>query len=228
MGTGCIKRGGRLMDLDLVINIIEENGYLGLFLWLWFGIFVIPVPNEVLLMTIGLASSMGSLNPILAFIVSYLGISAAFTTSYLLGRVVGRRVLRFLEKRKRFANTIESSMKLMEKYHAFSLTLSCFIPGARNLVPLLYGASRLPFKTFAVFAYFGALVWVMIVFMLGYLFGDKMDTVMKYNKEVWIMAVLAAVLVAGILLIRRKKIKNASIQNALGTQTGIVQERQQK
>lgn len=216
------------MDLDLVINIIEENGYLGLFLWLWFGIFVIPVPNEVLLMTIGLASSMGSLNPILAFIVSYLGISAAFTTSYLLGRVVGRRVLRFLEKRKRFANTIESSMKLMEKYHAFSLTLSCFIPGARNLVPLLYGASRLPFKTFAVFAYSGALIWVMIVFMLGYLFGDKMDTVMKYNKEVWLMAILAAALVAGILLIRKKKMKNASIQNALGTQTGIVQERQQK
>lgn len=216
------------MDLDLVINIIEENGYLGLFLWLWFGIFVIPVPNEVLLMTIGLASSMGSLNPILAFIVSYLGISAAFTTSYLLGRVVGRRVLRFLEKRKRFANTIESSMKLMEKYHAFSLTLSCFIPGARNLVPLLYGASRLPFKTFAVFAYSGALIWVMIVFMLGYLFGDKMETVMKYNKEVWLMAILAAALVAGILLIRRKKMRNASIQNALGTQTGIVQERQQK
>lgn len=216
------------MDLDLVINIIEENGYLGLFLWLWFGIFVIPVPNEVLLMTIGLASSMGSLNPILAFIVSYLGISAAFTTSYLLGRVVGRRVLRFLEKRKRFANTIESSMKLMEKYHAFSLTLSCFIPGARNLVPLLYGASRLPFKTFAVFAYSGALIWVMIVFMLGYLFGDKMETVMKYNKEVWLMAILAAALVAGILLIRKKKMKNASIQNALGTQTGIVQERQQK
>lgn len=216
------------MDLDLVINIIEENGYLGLFFWLWFGIFVIPVPNEVLLMTIGLASSMGSLNPILAFIVSYLGISAAFTTSYLLGRVVGRRVLRFLEKRKRFANTIESSMKLMEKYHAFSLTLSCFIPGARNLVPLLYGASRLPFKSFAVFAYSGALIWVMIVFMLGYLFGDKMETVMKYNKEVWLMAILAAALVAGILLIRRKKMRNASIQNALGTQTGIVQERQQK
>jgi membrane-associated protein len=216
------------MDLDLVINIIEENGYLGLFLWLWFGIFVIPVPNEVLLMTIGLASSMGSLNPILAFIVSYLGISAAFTTSYLLGRVVGRRVLRFLEKRKRFAHTIESSMKLMEKYHAFSLSISCFIPGARNLVPLLYGSSRLPFRTFAVFAYSGALIWVMIVFMLGYLFGDKMDTVMKYHKELWLLAILAAAVVAGILLIRRKKMKNASIQNAISTPSGIVQERQQK
>lgn len=216
------------MDLDLVINIIEENGYMGLFLWLWFGIFVIPVPNEVLLMTVGLASSMGSLNPFLAFIVSYSGISAAFTTSYLLGRVIGRRLLRFLEKRKRFANTIESSMKMMEKYHAFSLSLSCFVPGARNLVPLLYGFSRLPFKTFAVFAYSGAFIWVLIVFMVGYLFGDKMDAIMEYDKEMWLLAIIAAALAAGIIIFRRKKMRNASIENALGTESGIYQERQHK
>lgn len=216
------------MDLDLVINIIEENGYMGLFLWLWFGIFVIPVPNEVLLMTVGLASSMGSLNPFLAFIVSYSGISAAFTTSYLLGRLIGRRLLRFLEKRKRFANTIESSMKMMEKYHAFSLSLSCFVPGARNLVPLLYGFSRLPFKTFAVFAYSGAFIWVLIVFMVGYLFGDKMDAIMEYDKEMWLLAIIAAALAAGIIIFRRKKMRNASIENALGTESGIYQERQHK
>lgn len=216
------------MDLDLVINIIEENGYMGLFFWLWFGIFVIPVPNEVLLITVGLASSMGSLNPLLAFIVSFAGISAAFTTSYLLGRLIGRRLLRFLEKRKRFANTIESSMKMMEKYHAFSLSLSCFVPGARNLVPLLYGFSRLPFKTFAVFVYSGAFIWVLIVFMIGYLFGDKMDAIMKYNKEMWLLAIIAVALAAGIIVFRRRKVKNEGIENALGTESGLYQERQHK
>jgi len=209
------------MDLDLVINTIEENGYMGLFFWLWFGIFVIPVPNEVLLITVGLASSMGSLNPFLAFFVSLAGISAAFTTSYLLGRVIGRRLLRFLEKRKRFANTIESSMKMMEKYHAFSLSLSCFLPGVRNLVPLLYGFSRLPFRTFAFFVYSGAFIWVLIVFMIGYLFGDKMDAIMKYDKEMWLLAIIAAAAV--IIVFRRRKVKNA-----LGTDSGIYQERQQK
>lgn len=226
MERGVLKGGG-LVDLDLVINIIEENGYLGLFLWLWFGIFLIPVPNEVLLMTVGLASSMNALNPLLAFIVTYFGIVTAFTTTYLIGRVVGRRLLRFLEKRKRFANTIESSMKMMEKYHAFSLSLSCFVPGARNLVPLLYGFSRLPFRTFALFAYSGALVWVLIVFVLGYLFGDKIDTIMKYNKEMWLIALIIAA-VAGFIIVRRKKLKPASSSEVLGTENAIFQERQQK
>lgn len=212
------------MDLDLVISIIEENGYLGLYLWLWFGIFVIPVPNEVILMTIGLASSIGSLHPILAFLVSYLGISTAFTSSYLLGRLIGRRILRFLEKRKRFAGSIESSMRLMEKYHAFSLSLSCFLPGVRNLVPFLYGMSRLPFKTFAVFAYSGAFIWVLIVFIIGYLFGDKMNAIIKYNGE---MLMLGGVAAAGIMLaivMRKRKMKHA----ALSSEGALYQERQQK
>ncbi|MFT9598992.1 DedA family protein [Mesobacillus sp.] len=210
------------MDLELVINIIEDNGYLGLFLWLWFGVFVIPVPNEVILMTVGLASAKGSLNPILAFLVTYMGISAAFTSTYLLGRVIGRRLLRLLGKKKRFANSIESAMKLMERYHAFSLSLSCFAPGVRYLVPLLYGFSRLPIKTFAVFAYSGAFVWVSIIFLLGYLFGDKMDIVMKYNKEFWLV-ILAFVIISTIFVYRRRKIRAATV-----SEEGILQEGQQK
>lgn len=211
------------MDLELVINIIEDNGYLGLFLWLWFGVFVIPVPNEVILMTVGLASAKGTLNPILAFLVTYLGISAAFTSSYLLGRVIGTRLLRLLGKKKRFANSIESAMKLMEKYHAFSLSLSCFAPGVRYLVPLLYGFSRLPFKTFALFAYSGAFVWVSIIFVLGYLFGDKMEIVMKYNKEFWLVALAIAMISIIFFVYRRRKIRAA-----IGTEEVILQERQQK
>lgn len=207
------------MDLELVFSVIENNGYLGLFLWLWFGVFVFPVPNEVILMTVGLASAKGSFNPILAFLVTYMGVSAAFTSSYLLGRMIGRRMLRLLEKKKRVASSIESAMKLMEKYHAFSLSLSCFAPGVRYLVPFLYGFSRLPFKTFAVFAYSGAFFWVSIIFVLGYLFGDKMDIIMEYNKEGWLV-ILALAIITILFVYRRSKLKV--------TKEMILQERQQK
>lgn len=217
------------MDLDLVINIIEEKSYLGLLLWIWFGLFVFPVPNEVTLMTIGLASSMGALNPFIAFIVAYIGILAAFTSTYILGRLIGTRIIEFLEKRKRFANKIKSSMKMMEKYHAFSLLLSCFIPGARYLIPLLYGSSRLPFRTFAFFAYSGAFVWVLILFMLGYLFEEKMNFIMKYSEEMSVLALLAAVtIVAAIIILRRKKMKRVSAEDQIGKESGILNERRQE
>lgn len=193
------------MDLDLVINIIEENGYLGLFFWLGFGIYLLPIPNELILMTVGLAASMGELHPFLTFLVSYAGIVAALTTSYLVGRLVGRRLLPFLEKRKRVSNRIDASLRMMEKYHAFSLSLSCFIPGARYLLPLLYGFSRLSYKTFALFAYSGAFVWVLIVFMVGYLFGDKLEGIEQYREETWLFGVVLASVAAGWFIFKRKR-----------------------
>ncbi|WML47090.1 VTT domain-containing protein [Neobacillus sp. PS3-34] len=88
------------------------------------------------------------------------GIFAALTTSYLLGRFVCRPLLRFFKKRQRFANVLETSLQLMDKYRKFSLLLSYFIPGLRSFVPFLYGFSRLPFRSFALYAYSGAFIWL--------------------------------------------------------------------
>jgi membrane-associated protein len=175
------------------------------------------------LMTVGMASSQGALTPMLAFGVTYLGISAAFTSSYFFGRVIGRRLLQIMRRKKRFANSIESAMGLMQKYHAFSLSLSCFVPGARYLVPTLYGISRLSFKTFAIFAYSGAFIWVLIAFVLGYLFGDKMDLIMRYSDELWLV-VLAGVIVFITIMARRRKVK----ETATEMDQAIYQERQHK
>jgi membrane-associated protein len=191
------------MDLDLIMGILDEKGYLGLFLWLWMGIFGVPVPNEVFTLTVGFAAAMKVLHPAAAFLVTYLGILAALTTLYLLGRLLGRRLLNFMEKRKRFSKSISQSLIFMEKYHAFSLTLSYFIPGVRNFVPLLYGFSKLPYRVFALFSYTGALVWLTVVFTIGYLFGDHSAMILKYGKEFG-LAAIAVFAVLAIWLVRRK------------------------
>lgn len=193
------------MDLELIMDIIEKNGYLGLFLWLWFGVFGLPIPNEVISMTVGLAASLGALHPISAFAVTYGGILAALTTLYMLGRLVGSRLISYLEKKKRLSGTLKKSLMLMEKYHALSLSFSYFIPGVRNFVPLLYGFSRLSFQNFALFAYTGAFIWLLIVFSLGYLFGDNMEVVLKYGEELAIGAFLTALFLIAYRIIRKKK-----------------------
>lgn len=200
------------MELDYILLLIEENGYVGLFLWLWFGVFGIPVPNEVIAMTVGMVSSMSVLHPLGAFLVTYAGMTAALTTCYTLGRFIGRPLIKYFHKRKRFAKIIDDSLRLMDKHHAFSLSLSYFIPGLRNFVPFLYGFSRLPFKTFALFAFSGALLWLAVAFTLGYLFGDHIDAIILYGKE----ALLAGAVFALIILViktrsRRKKEKQREL-----------------
>jgi membrane-associated protein len=193
------------MELDFILDIIEKSGYIGLFLWLWLGVFGAPLPNEVIAMTVGLAASEEVLNPIATFFVTYAGIVAALSTAYSLGRFVGGPLLSFFEKRKRFAKIIERSLKVMEKYHAFSLSFSYFIPGLRNFVPFLYGVSKLSFKTFMLFAYSGAFVWLSITFSLGYWFGDHKDSIYKLEKEIFIVCAVALVCYFIFRILHKKK-----------------------
>ncbi|KON86500.1 hypothetical protein AF332_06445 [Sporosarcina globispora] len=195
------------MELELILEIIENNGYLGLFLWLWVGVFIFPVPNELIVMTVGLSSSLKTLHPVLAFIVIYLGILAALSTCYTIGRLIGRPLLKYFYKSKRMSKTIDASLKLMEKYHAFSLSFSYFVPGIRNFLPFLYGFCKLPFKKFALFAYSGALIWLSVTFTLGYIFGDHIDTIIKHEKELLIGLAAVAVLFFIFRFSRRKRRK---------------------
>lgn len=171
------------MELEFVLDIIEKGGYLGLFLWLWLGVFGAPLPNEIIAMTVGLAASEDVLHPVVTFFVTYAGIVAALTTAYSLGRFIGRPLLPFFQKKKRFSKVIDRSLKVMDKYHSYSLSLSYFIPGVRNFVPFLYGVSKLPLKTFALFAYTGAFVWLSITFSLGFWFGDHKEKIFQTEKE---------------------------------------------
>lgn len=195
------------MELEFILEIIEKGGYLSLFLWILLGLVGLPVPNVVIVMTVALASSMDVLNPLFSFLVIYIAILCVLTTSYWLGRFLGRPLLRFFEKRNKFSQSINRSMKLMEKYHAFSLLLSYFLPGARNFIPFLYGTSRLAFRTFALFAYAGALIWLAIFFALGYLFGDQIEKIMMYESEILVVAIAVVTGYAMIHILRKKRRK---------------------
>ncbi len=158
-------------------------------------------------MTIGFLSFEQVLHPVVAFIVTYSGIVCALTTCYVIGRFVGRPLLHFFENRKRLSRKIDRSFKLIERYHGFSLSLSYFLPGFRNLVPFLYGVSRYSFKSFMIFSYSGALIWLSITFSIGYWFNDKMDLVLLYGNELLFGLATVVCIVIILRLIRRKLLR---------------------
>lgn len=200
--------GGESMELDLVLETIDQNGYIGLFLWLWIGVFGMPVPNELIAMTVGLAASLGKMHPVLAFLVTYCGIVAALTTSYTVGKYIGGPLLPLFRKSKRMSRTIDRSFYVIDKHHAFSLLFSYFIPGLRNFVPFLYGLSRFSYRSFAFYAYSGALGWLVIVFSLGFWFGDHKETIIRYETEFFSMLIVVAILFILVKMFYRKKVKN--------------------
>ncbi|WP_316571566.1 DedA family protein [Neobacillus sp. YIM B06451] len=190
------------MNLDFLLNILEESGYAGLFLWILLGSSTLPVPNEIIMMTIGAAASRSAAETLPIFFTTLGGVLTALTASYCFGRFIGWPLLNFLSKKERFAKKIGVSLRLMDKYHAFSLSLSYFVPGARVVVPFLYGFSRLSFKTFMLFAYSGATAWLLIMFFAGYLFGEHVG---GFVGEFFIGLIIVAALIYGLMRLFRKK-----------------------
>lgn len=204
------------MELEQLLQFIEAHGYIGLFFWVWLGIFGLPIPNEILSMTVGMATSQKVLNPLITFLVFYAGILAALTSCYLLGKYVGRPLIGILEKQRRYAQLINRSFQLIEKHHAFSLSISYFLPGIRNFVPFLYGFSKLPFRTFALFAFLGSFIWLCITFTLGYVFGDHIDIIIHYGKELFFITGFVLLLIIIIRIIRRRRRKKIEMMKGHG------------
>lgn len=192
------------MELDFILGIIEKSGYLGLFLWLWIGVIGAPVPNEVIGVLVGAAASRGVLQPVLTFFTVYMGILAAITTAYVAGRLIGSKLLPMLLKKKKFGKTIRKSLRFIDKYHKYSLLFSYFFPGLRNFVPFLYGISGLSYKSFAPFAYIGALSWLTIVFNLGFWLRNNKDKITGLQTEFFILIGAAAVCFVIIIMVKRK------------------------
>ncbi|WP_163098838.1 DedA family protein [Peribacillus alkalitolerans] len=170
------------MEIESFIRWLTDFGYMGLFLYLWVGIFAFPIPNEILIISISIAASNGMMHPIWTFITAYFGIVGALTTAYLLGRVFGRKILMFLIKKPKFKRMYHRSNRLLKRYHAFSLSISYFIPGIRLLLPFIFGFSKLPFKKFALYAYSGAMVWLCTYYITAYFIGDEIKGLFKYEK----------------------------------------------
>lgn len=62
------------MHYDVLLNLVQQYGYFALFFTLWLGIVGMPIPDEVIVMTGGLVTALGILNPLPAFILTYLGV----------------------------------------------------------------------------------------------------------------------------------------------------------
>ncbi|QOY38424.1 DedA family protein [Anaerobacillus isosaccharinicus] len=190
------------MELDGLLEVLNELGYVGIFLWLWLGMLGIPIPNEAIVTSIGYLSGTQILQADKVFVMGYLGIVASLTTSYLLGRVIGKTLVNYFSKKRGTKSSIRKAVYLIKKYHVYSLVVSYFIPGVRIFVPFLYGMMRLSYVRFAVLSYTTALLWFCLFFFFGMITGKNEDL-----SILMIIAVIVSISIITMIFNSHKKKK---------------------
>ena len=153
-------------------TLLSEYGYASLYIVLSLGLFGLPIPNEVVVMSGAAASSNGLLEPIPAFLITYLGVCTALTFGYLAGQWIGFPVLRWIGKSFKSGRYIDKTQQLVDKHGSYALLFSYFLPVVRHIMPFVVGANGMRYPKFALFAYLGGLVWVLVYFITGHVVGE--------------------------------------------------------
>jgi membrane protein DedA with SNARE-associated domain len=193
-----------------VLDWISRYGYPAIFCLLMLGIVGLPVPDETLLAFTGYLIFSHRLQAVPAFLTVLLGTICGITLSYTLGRTFGLALIH------RFGKYIHLTEERLAKAHRFfervghwSLTFGYFVPGVRHLTAYAAGVSYVQPRTFALFAYLGALLWASTFLAIGYFLGDRWQAVSEqiHRHTAIACGVLAAALVFYLLWQKQRRIK---------------------
>lgn len=165
----------------LLEQLIAHYGYIGLTVALSLGIVGVPVPDEALLTYSGYLVGTGKLLAPLVVLSAFLGSAIGITASYAIGNRLGLPFLLKFGPRMRITSAkIERVQDWMNRYGRFLLFVGFFIPGLRHVTAYMAGMSRFKLRTFLLYAYAGALAWSTLFVYVGYLLGERWETVKLY------------------------------------------------
>ncbi|MFP3389384.1 DedA family protein [Brevibacillus sp. SIMBA_040] len=204
------------MEINLLMSIIEQYGYLAIFFLLWLGIVGLPIPDELVVATGGFLASIGLLNPFYSFLAGYLGVASGLTIGFLLGKYFGRPILRWLSKSEKMRHAVDRSTVMLEKYGTTALCISYLFPVVRHVVPYLVALGGMSYRRYALLSYPIGLVWTTAFYFLGYVFGNNVEAIIGIIRKYGFYALLVVVAVLAIGLIVRKVVLGNRAYRAKG------------
>lgn len=159
--------------MDTILNFLSNYGYLALYGLLTLGIIGLPVPDELLMTTVGYLTSIGTMNLSISLIISFCGAVSGMMLSYFIGKKAGRP---FLARYGKWVGLKPSRIakveEWMNKYGTFSIIIGYFIPGFRHVTCYLCGITGMSFRKYSLFASIGALIWCLVFILMGRFLGS--------------------------------------------------------
>jgi membrane-associated protein len=190
------------------VSLLQNLGALGVFLVLFAetGLLVgFFLPGDSLLFTAGLLAATRSSAPVHLALVAVLIASVAGAllgaqTGYLIGRVVGPRLLDRPD-RPRLQQVVQRAQAALERYGPAKATiLARFIPLVRTVLNPFAGTVRMDARHFTLWQSIGGVVWTCGIVLAGYLLGSRIPGIDTYLLPIIAGVVLVSLIPVGLEL----------------------------
>lgn len=170
-----------------MIHLIITYGYLVVFL-------VSIFEGESMLILGGFAVYEGylSLGPL--FLAAFLGAVTGDTAWFLLGRYKGHKLMHKYEWFRKYMGKPLKVIHAKPEVTAFALR---FMYGFRHIIPFGLGMSSLSIKKFIFWNFSAAILWVLLIGSVGYMFGDLLEEILGNIKRYEFGIIAVVILVIG-------------------------------
>lgn len=159
---------------EFAINLIEDYGYLGMFIGMILEAVIIIIPSEAILATGGILAGKEIFTFWGAFITGLLGSVFCAMTIYFIGYFGGRP---FINKYGKYffmkEEDIKKSDSWFNKYGLLASLIGRNIPIIRTLISLPIGIMRLSFTKFIIYTTIGSIPWTFVFVYVGYALGSN-------------------------------------------------------
>jgi membrane protein DedA with SNARE-associated domain len=158
----------------------------------------IPFPSEVIVPPAAYKAASGELNIFLVVFFSTLGALIGALFNYYIALWIGRSAVYALADTRvaRLFMIQPTSIMKAEDYFIRHGNASTFIgrliPAIRQLISIPAGLARMPLKNFVIYTTAGALVWNIILAVIGYYFPKELME--KYYHEINIVMIITGIL----------------------------------
>lgn len=196
-----------------VMEVMEQFGYLGIFLMMTLENVFPPIPSEIVL-------------PFGGFLTTYTALTVAgVVTAATLGSVIGAMILYSIgllidvEKMEKIIDRwghvlrikkedIHKADEWFDKYGYWTVFFCRMVPLIRSLISIPAGMTNMKFVLFLLFTAAGSFIWNIILITIGVVLGSNWESIIGlidiYSNIVYIMLLILVMIM--IYWYRRKKI----------------------
>jgi membrane-associated protein len=176
-----IQHSGHVVSLLIIAAIIfTESG-------VPFGFFF---PGDTLLFTAGFFAAQHYIPISALIIIVILAKIAGSTFGYFLGLKAGRKLFNKEESFFFRKDYLDSAEGFYEKHGGKTVTLGQFFPVVRTFAPIVAGVSKMNFRKFFTFNILGAVLWGLLLPLLGFWLGHKIHNIDKYLLPLVVVATI--------------------------------------
>jgi len=186
-----------------VNQLVKTAGYPLLFVLVMSESSGVPIPGETALIAAAVLASQGKLEIAFVIVVAAAGAIVGDNIGYLIGRKGGRWLLErpgaFYRQRQEVLRVGEP---FFERHGPKAVFFGRFLLGLRIWASWLAGATRMHWRSFAMWNALGGITWATAVGLVAYLLGNSAGSAVEAFGIYGLIAVVIAI-VGGLVLHRR-------------------------